>query len=103
VLDRRNWETQIPLPTLWLGERDGNEWLLRVSSETTIGSYHIGDYLLLRPSEKTPHDGEIVALPQSHEAVARHTFNTRIVLEPFAARDERLILGRVIGVFRPPL
>jgi repressor LexA len=118
VLDRRNWETQMPLPSLWLGERDGNEWLLRVSSQTTIGTYHIGDYLLLRAGGKTPHDGEIVALPQSRarsqtandnshssgvEKGARDALSTRIVLESFAARDERPVLGRVIGVFRPPL
>lgn len=107
VLDRRNWETQIPLPALWLGERDGNEWLLRVSSETTIGTYRLGDYLLLRAGEKTPHDGEIVALPQTRPAGTengtRDTSSTRIVLEPFASRDERPVLGRVVGVFRPPL
>ena len=107
VLDRRNWETQIPLPALWLGERDGHEWLLRVSSETTIGTYRIGDYLLLRVSEKTPHDGEIVALPQTRppdtENGTRDASSTRIVLEPFASRDERSVLGRVVGVFRPPL
>jgi repressor LexA len=103
VLDRRNWETQLPLPTLWLGDRDGNEWLLRVSSETTIGTYRIGDYLLLRAGEKTPHDGEIVALPQSREEETPPVSRVRIMLEPFVASDERPVLGRVVGLFRPPL
>ncbi|HEX8235141.1 MAG TPA: hypothetical protein VF600_04230 [Abditibacteriaceae bacterium] len=110
VLDRRNWETQIPLPALWLSERDGHEWLLRVSSEITIGTYRIGDYLLLRGTEKTPHDGEIVALPQIglhiSEEDAPNSSSTRIVLEAFTAHtahDQRPVLGRVVGLFRPPL
>jgi repressor LexA len=103
VLDRRNWQTQIPLPALWLGERDGHEWLLRVSSETTIGTYRIGDYLLLRAGDKTPHDSEIVALPEKSGEDASNTAIARIVLEPFVPGDERPVLGRVVGVFRPPL
>lgn len=101
VLNNINWEAQIPVAALWLGECSGSEWLLRVSSDIATGAYHIGDYLLMRHTNQAPHDGEIVALPeQSDEAPL---LSTRIVLEPFAASDERAVLGRVVGTFRPPL
>jgi repressor LexA len=106
VLERANWDAQIPLPTLWLGRRDGNEWLLRVTSEIAAEPYHIGDYLLLRATTEAPHDGEIVALPQRREdgeADGAPPASTRIVLQAFTRGENRPVLGRVAGLFRPPL
>lgn len=121
-LDTHFCDATPPLPAAWLGEHEGAAWLLRVTAETAIGDYQIGDHLLLRAA---PPAAPVAAAPPAADvsspatsvspanipmgeivAARRDVENSEIVLRPFARGDESagsLVLGRVIGWFRPPL
>jgi SOS-response transcriptional repressor LexA len=123
VLDPRNYDATIPVARSWLGACNGREWLFHVTVDAACGDYQIGDYVLLRAGAADTEASSTVAVP---EMVAKATIppsltipvrtslppegeviallrDGAIMLKPFARDDQTLLIGRVIGLFRPPL